>query len=322
LRSFSVVNSVQFHVDGTCIASGSADKSIKVWDVRSHQLIQHYAAHSDAVTEVSMHPVLRYEPCPLLFHIYSMLIRYISHLQSGYYLLSSSKDASLRIWDLREGRLLYTLHGHTGPALTARFSENGSFFASGGADQLVMVWKSNLLGSDPHFAVRESNDWSDRMKGDEPAGPKAPVPNRRGKVPVASPDRGSKTPRPASTSSVKPIDAGYQNQGTGRVSAVVLAGMAGDAHETPALTQARAGASKPTTMAGARTASASAANAPPPVPPPSSSSSASTAQLVSRDQLPPALAGTLDHIIGQVRSFEYTHCILYEVLIILISLYL
>ncbi len=53
----SIVNSVQFHNDNTCVVSGSADKTIKVWDVRTHQLIQHYQAHTDAVTSVSMHPV-------------------------------------------------------------------------------------------------------------------------------------------------------------------------------------------------------------------------------------------------------------------------
>lgn len=29
------VNSVRFHPDGTCIAAGSTDKSIKIWDIRS-----------------------------------------------------------------------------------------------------------------------------------------------------------------------------------------------------------------------------------------------------------------------------------------------
>ena len=57
LSYLSVVNAVQFHPDDTCVVSGSADRSIKVWDVRSHQLIQHYLAHSDAVTSVAMHPV-------------------------------------------------------------------------------------------------------------------------------------------------------------------------------------------------------------------------------------------------------------------------
>jgi WD40 repeat protein len=68
--------------------------------------------------------------------------------QSGYYMMSSSKDASMKIWDLREGRLLFTLQGHTGPVNAARFSTDGHFFASGGVDQMVMVWKTNMYGVD------------------------------------------------------------------------------------------------------------------------------------------------------------------------------
>lgn len=48
---------MQFYVDGNCICSGSSDSTIKMWDVRSHQLVQHYSAHSDEVTSVSIHPV-------------------------------------------------------------------------------------------------------------------------------------------------------------------------------------------------------------------------------------------------------------------------
>jgi centriolar protein POC1 len=39
------------------VASASADKTIKMWDIRSHQLIQHYSAHTDAVTSISLPPV-------------------------------------------------------------------------------------------------------------------------------------------------------------------------------------------------------------------------------------------------------------------------
>jgi centriolar protein POC1 len=77
----------------------------------------------------------------LIFSLYDVT-------QSGYYLLSSSKDCSLKIWDLREGRLLFTLLGHSGPVNAAKFSADGHFFASGGADQLVMIWKSNFYGVD------------------------------------------------------------------------------------------------------------------------------------------------------------------------------
>jgi centriolar protein POC1 len=91
----------------------------QLWDVRSCQLMQHYPAHSDQVTSISIHA-------------------------SGNYILSASADSSMKIWDIREGRLLYTIQGHTGPILSAAFSPNGEHFASGGADAMVMVWKSNL----------------------------------------------------------------------------------------------------------------------------------------------------------------------------------
>ncbi len=53
----SVVNCVAFHPEGNCVASGSADRTLKMWDTRSHLLIQHYPAHEEAVTSISMHPV-------------------------------------------------------------------------------------------------------------------------------------------------------------------------------------------------------------------------------------------------------------------------
>ena len=77
-------------------------------------------------------------------------------------MLSSSKDSSLKIWDLREGRLLFTLQGHAGAVNAAQFSNDGHFFASGGADQLVMVWKSNLYG-----VASPEIDWG---MGDKPLG--------------------------------------------------------------------------------------------------------------------------------------------------------
>jgi centriolar protein POC1 len=52
-----VVTSVAFHPESQCVASGSADRTLKMWDIRSHLLIQHYPAHDDEVTSISMHPV-------------------------------------------------------------------------------------------------------------------------------------------------------------------------------------------------------------------------------------------------------------------------
>ena len=70
----SVVNQVGFHRDQQCLASCSADKTLKLWDIRSHQLIQHYPAHTSSVTGMSMHPV-----CSVIA-IYIYTIRMCTHL--------------------------------------------------------------------------------------------------------------------------------------------------------------------------------------------------------------------------------------------------
>lgn len=38
----SFVTYVDFHPSGTCIAAGGMDNTVKVWDVRTHRLLQHY----------------------------------------------------------------------------------------------------------------------------------------------------------------------------------------------------------------------------------------------------------------------------------------
>ena len=63
---------------------------------------------------------------------------------NGRYLLSSSLDSTVKIWDLRQGHILYSLYGHEGAANTVGFSPSGDYFTTSGADSIVMCWKSNL----------------------------------------------------------------------------------------------------------------------------------------------------------------------------------
>jgi WD40 repeat protein len=59
-------------------------------------------------------------------------------------LLSASNDSTIKIWDLRQGHILYTLYGHEGASTAVNFSPCGDYFCSAGIDSVVMVWKSNL----------------------------------------------------------------------------------------------------------------------------------------------------------------------------------
>ncbi|KAH8053825.1 hypothetical protein JL722_9305 [Aureococcus anophagefferens] len=89
------VNSVSFSPSKKQLASGGADSCVmlwhfgpashvNVWDARSHGLIQHYASHAGPITSIAMEP------------------------RAGHYLASSGDDGTLKLYDLRQGQVLYT----------------------------------------------------------------------------------------------------------------------------------------------------------------------------------------------------------------------
>ena len=95
---------------------------------------------------------------------------------SGNFLLSTSKDATIKVWDIREGHLMYTLQGHVGPVNAATFSADGRFWATGGSDQLVMVWKSNLTsGGRGAGACKPELEWSAAKDTPPPARASSPA---------------------------------------------------------------------------------------------------------------------------------------------------
>jgi len=59
-------------------------------------------------------------------------------------LASASKDSKIKIWDLRQGKLAWTLYSHEKEVSAVNFNLAGDYFISGGADNLVMIWKSSF----------------------------------------------------------------------------------------------------------------------------------------------------------------------------------
>ena len=57
---------------------------------------------------------------------------------------SVSDDNKIKIWELKQGRLGWTVFGHEGPVRTVQFNRDGDYFATGGDDKLVMIWMSNF----------------------------------------------------------------------------------------------------------------------------------------------------------------------------------
>ncbi len=170
--------------DGLLAVTGSDDKTVKLWDLATHQTVHTFYEHSGAVMSVKFHPhgsviatgsadnsikLWDIRTHQLLQHYaaHDATVTDIDFHPTGDYLISSSNDATLKVWDIREGHQLYTIHGHKGPAHTVRFSPTpasngtggGQFFASAGKDPVVMTWKTNF---DQPMGM---NRWTDRLDG-------------------------------------------------------------------------------------------------------------------------------------------------------------
>ncbi len=109
------VMSAAFSPDGRRIASASADRTVKVWDADSGQLMLTLTGHTDAVWRTVFSP-------------------------DGRRIASASSDRTVKVWDADSGELKLTLTGHTNAVLGVAFSPDSRRISSASSDQTVKVW--------------------------------------------------------------------------------------------------------------------------------------------------------------------------------------
>ena len=151
------VLAVAFSPDGRTLASGSWDRTIRLWDAETGQPLQTLEEHTDGVRSVVFSPdgrtlasggydnILRLWDAETGQHKPALeghtdYIRSVVFSPDGRTLASGSYDRTLRVWDAETGELLRTLEGHTNGVLSVAFSPDGSTLASGSYDRTLRVW--------------------------------------------------------------------------------------------------------------------------------------------------------------------------------------
>jgi WD40 repeat protein len=127
------VYAVSFSPDGQTIASGSRDRTVKLWRVDG-SLLATLEGHGDRVNSVTFSP-------------------------NGRYLASGSDDKTIKLWDTRQTKLVRTLSGRAGHdsyVTDVSFSPDGKTIASASWDNTVKLWP--LEGGEPRTLLQGYSD--------------------------------------------------------------------------------------------------------------------------------------------------------------------
>jgi WD40 repeat protein/transcriptional regulator with XRE-family HTH domain len=111
----SVVTALAFSPDEQCLATGSWDGVIKLWNAANGALLW-TSPPVDAVIGLAFSP-------------------------DGRALASAGTDGQVRLWDVEGGALLQTLSEHTGPVFCVTWSPDEEFLISAGHDARIRLWK-------------------------------------------------------------------------------------------------------------------------------------------------------------------------------------
>ncbi|MCA2775178.1 MAG: hypothetical protein IM474_07770 [Microcystis sp. M135S2] len=111
----SNVNSVSFSSVGKTLATGSDDKTIKLWNVQTGQEIRTLTGHNGIVNSVSFS-------------------------SDGKTLATGSDDKTIKLWNVQTGKEIRTLSGHNRGVTSVSFSSDGKTLATGGWDNTVKLW--------------------------------------------------------------------------------------------------------------------------------------------------------------------------------------
>jgi WD40 repeat protein len=109
------VRALAISPDGKILASGSLDKTIKLWKLPSGRLIDTLSRHSKGVLCIAISP-------------------------DGQLLASGSFDETIKLWELNTGRLVQTLTGHTASVRSLAITSDGEILVSGSFDETIKLW--------------------------------------------------------------------------------------------------------------------------------------------------------------------------------------
>ncbi|WP_052334329.1 WD40 domain-containing protein [Kamptonema formosum] len=179
-----IIRTVAISPDGKTLATGSFDKTVKLWNLDTGELIDTIAGHSNPIRSVAFSPDGKTlaSACTIVFQdgtiklwdadtrrlrqtlgssLLVLTVETLAFSPDGQILASGNFDHTINLWDLNTGKVRSTLNGHIKwPVESIAFSADGQILVSGGWDNTVKIWnwrREELLNT---FNGPSPSDWA------------------------------------------------------------------------------------------------------------------------------------------------------------------
>ena len=123
------VNSLRWDPTGSLLATGSDDKTGKIWCMTQDAPLLTLSGHTKDVYSVAWSPI---RPS---------------------FLATASFDGTVRIWSALDGTSLLLFANHQFPVYTVCFSPDGLYLASGSYDKNIHIYRLSMTEQDSVFTI-------------------------------------------------------------------------------------------------------------------------------------------------------------------------
>ncbi|XP_011503744.1 PREDICTED: transducin beta-like protein 3 [Ceratosolen solmsi marchali] len=152
------INSVVVSPNDKLIATGSQDKTAKLWSAENLQQLGVFRGHRRGVSCVRFSPIdqvlatssadctiklwsLNELNCLKTFEGNESTVLKMEFLSRGMQIISSGGDGLLKLWNIKSSECITTLDQHNSRVWSLTVNKDETHFVSGGSDSLLVVWR-------------------------------------------------------------------------------------------------------------------------------------------------------------------------------------